>query len=673
MSNILIAQIGRGNYQATSYLNGELMKSCTGDNMTDTPAGGQSTSQPDSQTASYTTGYTFEAIIHEIGISMKKQIDHVVLIGTATSYFGTLLHYYYRKSMRADVAVGPEGYKNFVSLPEMNTLCGDMELESFTPKGGNTIFNIKIKNIHNHLPQIEMLLTRYISTVTGNENLKIKIVIIRHGTNSDELEENFNLLQKSVEHIMDEENTSSTNHSYNIFFDISNGFRSLPMYIYTFVNYLLRIRDEQFKLHMFYGMADGKQNGIAPIVNLENINGMMDWINAANEFHNYGSVRQLDRLLENNADLHRLFQQFDYASNANNLGVLKTTTEHIIELKDIEYFTGLPYYAKTLLCKIGDEFHREFGQESCNPGLKKRGYSYAYLTIHLAHWYMEQGRTGNAAIALQEGITTFMMERWPNEADHLIAAEYETPHGRYFEEDFTRWLFDFKNRFVISGLLKEKTYHLAEKIKSGAELSLTEEMAAIREYIRNPEAHILINQISDGLIEKSQQILNEMITWMLHLTSNQVQEADEKHLFCRIPGTQPVLETVKAYFMEINNLDHTAHTVTIDDPEIREAARELEKDLQFLKTCQITSISSENAMIQKCQNKIHTRKHLKKFLEKWLEYDSEDHDKNPAYSYDACKKLLQKNRKNRTTEQRIIGWISTHSKDIAEIVMNKSC
>ena len=78
-------------------------------------------------------------------------------------------------------------------------------------------------------------------------------------------------------------------------------------------------------------------------------------------------------------------------------------------------------------------------------------------------------------------------------------------------------------------------------------------------------------------------------------------------------------------------------------------------------------------MIQKCQNEIHTRKYLKKFLEKWLEYDPEDYGKNPAYSYDACKKLLQKNRKNRTTEQRIIGWISTHSKDIAEIVMNKSC
>lgn len=160
MSNILIAQIGRGNYQATSYMNGELMKNCTGDKMADISSG--------SQPANYTTGYTFEAIIHEIGISMRKQIDHVVLIGTATSYFGTLLHYYYRKSMHADVAVTPEGYKSFISLPEMNTLCGDMELESFTPKGGDTIFNIKIKNIHNHLTQIEMLLTRYISTVTGS-------------------------------------------------------------------------------------------------------------------------------------------------------------------------------------------------------------------------------------------------------------------------------------------------------------------------------------------------------------------------------------------------------------------------------------------------------------------------------------------------------------------------
>ncbi|MDD7388774.1 MAG: TM1812 family CRISPR-associated protein [Lachnospiraceae bacterium] len=683
MSNILIAQIGRGNYLSTSYMNGETLKNIlekpdTDDCLSDHSAGSRT---------SYITGYTFEAIIREISDNVKENMDYVVLIGTATSYFGTLLHYYYKKSIGEDVAVTPKKYEEFLSLPELEPLRCDAELESSTQKDGSITHNIKIKNILSHRSRIEELLTGYISTVVGISNLKVRLVIIHPGTNAGELEKNFNLLQTSVEHIMDEENPDEkcadrTKHYYNIFFDISNGFRSLPMYIYTFFNYLLRIRDEKFKLHMFYGMADGKVNKIAPIVNLENINGMMDWINAANEFHNYGSVRQLDRLLEENPELHTLFQQFDYASNANNLGVLKTTTEKIIKLKDTTHFAGLPHYAKSLLCKIGEEFQQEFDQEHCSAALKKNSYSYAYLTIHLAHWYMEQGRTGNAAIALQEGITTFMMERWTTETDHLIAASQSQPHGRYFEQNPVKWLFDFKNRSVISDLLKEKVPDLSDKIESGAELTLIEKMAAIRDYIRNPEAHILINQISDQIIEKSQQILDDMIQWMLLMTSEQATETEENQLFCYISGNTETDSSsrltenmIKSYFKEINNLSHITHKVKITEPTILAAAKELEKDLIFIKSCQITSphipASTEAEKIHKLQEKLSSGKYLGKFLEKWLNYDPADHDKNPAFSYDECRKILHKNKKNRTTEQRIIGWIGTHGNAIADMILSE--
>lgn len=662
MSNILIAQIGRGTYQQTKYLNGEELAASADFAHSD---------------AVKTTGYTFEAIVHEIQRSMCEKVDHIILIGTETSYFGTLLYYYYMKSINIneDAVITPEGYDHFSSLAALAPLHCDMKLDSFPKKGDTPIFNIQINNISSHLEHIESILTKFLTSVTNNPNLKVKPVIIQHGTTSSELENNFNHLQKSVEQILDEENTENQKQIYNIFFDISNGFRSLPMYIYTFVNYLLRIRDEQFKLHMFYGMADGKQKGIAPIVNLENINGMMDWINAANEFHNYGSVRQLDHLLENNSGLHRLFQQFDYASNANNLGVLKNTTEHIIKLKDVDYFTDLPYYAKALLRKIGDEFHQEFDQTLCNFELKKNGYSYAYLTIHLANWYMKQGRTGNAAIALQEGITTFMMERWSAETDDLIAQAQSHTHGRFFEQDFVKWLFDFKNRDVISSLLKEKIHDLPSKMESDTDLTLNEKMTVIREYIRNPEAHILINQISDELIEKSQQILNNMIEWMLQMTSDQVQETEEQKLFCYISSavdsSKTLDQTIKAYFREINSLSHITHTVEINEPAILAAARELESDLKFVKTCQIASISKESDNIHKFQQRIHSRKYLKMFLEKWQNYEPSDHEKNPEYSYNACRTILRK-KNGKTTEQRMINWISTHIGDIIKIIKSES-
>lgn len=665
MSNILIAQIGRGFYIDTQYMNGEHLKE-------ETTADFTSDHSNISKTI-HTTGYTFEAIIHEIGISMKKTIDHVILIGTETSYFGTLLHYYYEKSIGKAPDVTPEKYEHFRSLSELKPIYDDIILEKT---------NIAINNICKHVPLIETLLSQYISIASKSTDLKIHLVIIRPGTHSEELEENFNLLRSSVEHILDAENDTTAKKPYNIFFDISNGFRSLPMYIYTFINYLLRIRDEDFKLHMFYGMADGKKKDIAPIVNLENINGMMEWINAANEFHNYGSVRQLDRLLQENTELHTLFHQFDYASNANNLGVLKTTTENIIELENVEHFTNLPHYAKSLLNKIGEEFHQEFGQEHCNPSLKQKPYSYAYLTIHLAHWYIEQGRTGNAAIALQEGITTFLMERWTDETDRLIAASQSKSHGNYFDsDDNTKWLFDYKNRSVIGELFKQKTLDLAEKIESETEMDIIEKMAAIRKYIRNPEAHILINQVSEQIIEKSQLILRNMIDWMLHMTSDKANETDEQLLYCYLPVVQitdplpfDIKNLIISYFKEIVDLSKTSQIIYSNNPEVWNVINTLENDLIYLNSCQFTTNSIPNSEKDEIalgfQNELSSRQLLCKVLEKWQNYDTLDTAKNPKTSIAACRKIL-KIQKEKTTIQRLMGWIGTNCNVMADIILSE--
>lgn len=122
MSNILIAQIGRGTYQQTKYLNGEELAASADFAHSD---------------AVKTTGYTFEAIVHEIQRSMREKVDHIILIGTETSYFGTLLYYYYMKSINIneDAVITPEGYNHFSSLSALAPLRCDMKLDSFPKKG----------------------------------------------------------------------------------------------------------------------------------------------------------------------------------------------------------------------------------------------------------------------------------------------------------------------------------------------------------------------------------------------------------------------------------------------------------------------------------------------------------------------------------------------------------
>ena len=77
--SMLIAQIGRGTYLNTNYaVLHERISSADAhqykiDNL-----------------AAYQTGYTFEAVLHELQYKKDTDIDTVLLIGTSTSYWGSL-------------------------------------------------------------------------------------------------------------------------------------------------------------------------------------------------------------------------------------------------------------------------------------------------------------------------------------------------------------------------------------------------------------------------------------------------------------------------------------------------------------------------------------------------------------------------------------------------------
>ena len=70
--NILIAQIGRGYYIETTYVRVD---------------------EKQNLSEAYTTGYTFEAVLNSVEQN-QKEIDTLILIGTETSYWGSLCSYY---------------------------------------------------------------------------------------------------------------------------------------------------------------------------------------------------------------------------------------------------------------------------------------------------------------------------------------------------------------------------------------------------------------------------------------------------------------------------------------------------------------------------------------------------------------------------------------------------
>ena len=474
---ILIAQIGKGAYRNTKYVE---MQGAAQENR-----------------KLYTTGYTFEAVLNQIA-EKGTDINTVFLVGTEDSYWGSLCSYYGQNSVRGEVkevTLGAESFDELkIALPEIADKIENTDR-------GYTISDVaEDSSVRGY---VEWYLGKILSE-KFERTIQIKVVIIKPGIDELQLQENFQTLRESIENTLrsDKDNGKNTT---EIYFDISNGFRSIPVYIYTLVNYLTRIHRSNFELFMYYGMADAKmktdEGEIAPLVDLKDINELMIWINAVSEFRNYGSVKRLVQIFEKhrewdikidkNYTLSQLFQAFEYATNVNHLNLLNETTAIICsldKLDEIPESENLPRQAKPLFGSMAEEFSERFG------GNQDTSVKYSYLTIKLAEWFYEQGRIGNAAVALQEGILTYIMEK--------------TPRIQNMEEEQRReYIFEYDNRKPVKESLEK--YHRNKRSEFGEKYDL------IRNRVRNPNAHILWTGAEREKIAMYNSSIKDVIGYMI--------------------------------------------------------------------------------------------------------------------------------------------------------------
>lgn len=112
-------------------------------------------------------------------------------------------------------------------------------------------------------------------------------IYIDNGTNEDEL---WNIFMKILENIED---------GYEIIFDITHGFRSIPMQALTVLSYAKALKKITIK-GIYYGAfeARDKETGVAPIFDLTVYNDILEWTNAINSFIKYGKGDAIYNLFE---------------------------------------------------------------------------------------------------------------------------------------------------------------------------------------------------------------------------------------------------------------------------------------------------------------------------------------------------------------------------------------
>lgn len=204
-----------------------------------------------------------------------------------------------------------------------------------------------------------------------------------------------------------------------LYFDLTHGFRYLPMLVLVFGNYVKQLKRATVRAITYGNFEMSKRDTKpAPIIDLLPLSTLQDWAFAAANFKNNGDVKDLLRLSRPEL-LRRLSESEGKDSVARNLnGFMKQLEKFIDEVRlcrgvdiyNAESFRKMMNFAPNLTDFIKplkpiikniidtlDDFSTEKGASNC---------------LAAAKWCLSKGLYQQAVTELQEGIVTYFCSRY---------------------------------------------------------------------------------------------------------------------------------------------------------------------------------------------------------------------------------------------------------------------
>lgn len=236
---------------------------------------------------------------------------------------------------------------------------------------------------------------------------KTKIILIKYGLTETELQYNYQRLNEIGDY-MQERDTE-----YEVSFDITHSFRSMPIYNLAILNYIKTLSASKIQIaRVLYGMRDVREenNSSSPILDLSDIITVMDLTAAVSEFRNTGCVRSLYPFVPaNDKKLMSLLDEFDWATQTNDLNTMQTS---IIALREnLQKQDTSPRYTDLceMLISVLDE---QFPSESEFNDIKEisqKPWALGNVQLKIGKVFLNQNRYGQAILAGTEAIVSLMI------------------------------------------------------------------------------------------------------------------------------------------------------------------------------------------------------------------------------------------------------------------------
>ncbi len=324
---------------------------------------------------------------------------------------------------------------------------------------------------------------------------KISLTVIKYGLDENEIMDNYNILKGKLSEIITQESDSDI----DISFDLSGSFRTLPVYQMVFVNYFNSLAHKNVSMNKMYcSMFEAKSEfgDKVPVVNLDNILELSSMVAGVSEFNNTGSMITLTKLLEErqkdkkeNDDLIKVFKQFDYATNINDMTMQQESCIKLMEVLDSKIRDNQNNPSGDVYQVLKDSISNQILENIKIENIKNNLNSNYTFQYNISRWYLRQKRYGLAIATGLEALRTMLVIPYLEAIDREVNAENMQNEN---------------NRRDSLDLLKKKEKELLHK-KENSVLSETEEaIINLEKYrerakeLRNRFAHNLTQPANTG-------------------------------------------------------------------------------------------------------------------------------------------------------------------------------
>lgn len=259
-----------------------------------------------------------------------------------------------------------------------------------------------------------------IKKLFSGKNISVNHYIIPDGKNSNEIWDIYNTIYS----VLDEGD--------NVIFDITHGYRSIPMMALSVVNYAKALKNCNLFAIQYGAFEASRINDdgrkVTPIFNMTPFNEIMEWSNAADVFSKYGNASQIRRLYNSKlssvndkqkADWESIGEPIDYAESLSKTlqtgrGIGPAFVRNEKEKKSIK-----GAYNQFQHLQLNNYKGKNEIQPICNILIKAKNrfkdfekaenYRVGFAVIK---WYIDSGMIQQGYTALEETVVTYLCSRY---------------------------------------------------------------------------------------------------------------------------------------------------------------------------------------------------------------------------------------------------------------------